>query len=412
MANTLKFGNGEWYGKKDTILAYNDLNSNYKPLPFNFSRDSSATVINKDGLIETVGSDMPRIDYKDDSKGALLLEPQSTNLVPRSEDIDTGWSKLNVTVSNNQTVSPYGTLNAALITVTSTNGQHASYDTLSSSATSGQPYYISCFVKKYNSKYIRLNEGYTGATLGVNLDDGTYNLTNGASDAIIEVFENGWYRIGFKFTPTTTDSQFALYINDNNNENSYAGNGEAVYIWGAQVEKGSYATSYIPTQGSAVTRLADNCSQTTPDSVIGQTEGTIFAHFKRNGNIVVRGGVVFLREDSLRGLSINYINNTLYATSRNDAAINTVLLKTPFDINETAKVAITYNGSVFSGFLNGVKIFTDSVFNPFDTIVTAIRVSYGANSGSDAEIAPNSMKDVRVYNKALTDAELIALTQL
>ena len=86
MANTLKFGNGEWYGKKDTILAYNDENYNYKPLPFDFSRDSSATVINKDGLIETVGSGEPRIDYKDDSKGALLLEPQRTNLLPYSED--------------------------------------------------------------------------------------------------------------------------------------------------------------------------------------------------------------------------------------------------------------------------------------------------------------------------------------
>ncbi len=79
MANTLKFGNGEWYGKKDTILAYNDENSNYKPLPFNFSRASNATVINKDGLIEEVGSGQPRVDYKDDSKGALLLEPSRTN---------------------------------------------------------------------------------------------------------------------------------------------------------------------------------------------------------------------------------------------------------------------------------------------------------------------------------------------
>ena len=85
MANTLKFGNGEWYGKKDTILAYNDENSNYKPLPFDFSRASKATVINKDGLIETVGSGQPRIDYKDDSEGALLLEPQRTNLVTYSE---------------------------------------------------------------------------------------------------------------------------------------------------------------------------------------------------------------------------------------------------------------------------------------------------------------------------------------
>ena len=89
---TLKFGNGEWYGKKDTILAYNDENNNYKPLPFDFSRGSSATVVNKDGLIETVGSGEPRVDYKDNTKGALLLEPSRTNLVNYSSNFQSGWS--------------------------------------------------------------------------------------------------------------------------------------------------------------------------------------------------------------------------------------------------------------------------------------------------------------------------------
>ena len=115
MANTLKFGNGEWYGKKDTILAYNDENSNYKPLPFNFSRASKATVVNKDGLIETVGSGEPRIDYKDDSKGALLLEPQRTNLFTYSEDFSNGsWQKVaSSTITTNTVISPDSTLNAS-----------------------------------------------------------------------------------------------------------------------------------------------------------------------------------------------------------------------------------------------------------------------------------------------------------
>jgi len=108
MANTLKFGNGEWYGKKDTILAYNDENSNYKPLPFNFSRASKATVVNKDGLIEEVGSGQPRIDYKDNSKGALLLEPQRSNLAIQS-------SIENMTGSSSNTgVVEFGNLNNGL----------------------------------------------------------------------------------------------------------------------------------------------------------------------------------------------------------------------------------------------------------------------------------------------------------
>ena len=57
MANTFKFGNGEWAVGKETALAYNDENSNFKPLPFTFDRASTATVVNKQGLIETVGID-------------------------------------------------------------------------------------------------------------------------------------------------------------------------------------------------------------------------------------------------------------------------------------------------------------------------------------------------------------------
>ena len=80
MSATLNLGtDGNWATKKDTILAYNDENSNFKPLAFNFDRDTLATRVNKDGLIETVGSGEPRIDYKDDSKGALLLEPSRSN---------------------------------------------------------------------------------------------------------------------------------------------------------------------------------------------------------------------------------------------------------------------------------------------------------------------------------------------
>ena len=100
MANTLKFGNGEWYGKKDTILAYNDENSNYKPLPFDFSRASNATVINKDGLIEEVGSGQPRIDYLGNTKGALKLEPQRTNILTQSQAFDNAyWSKSGASVT-------------------------------------------------------------------------------------------------------------------------------------------------------------------------------------------------------------------------------------------------------------------------------------------------------------------------
>ena len=87
MANTtLKFGNGNWAIKEDSALAYSDQYDNFKPLPFDFSRASNATVVNKAGLIETVGNGIPRIDFLGNTQGALLLEPQRTNAITNSSE--------------------------------------------------------------------------------------------------------------------------------------------------------------------------------------------------------------------------------------------------------------------------------------------------------------------------------------
>ena len=80
MANTLNLGDGNWATREDSLLGYNLENNNFKPLPFDFTRSSSATRINKNGLIERINREKPRIDFLGNTKGALLLEPQRTNL--------------------------------------------------------------------------------------------------------------------------------------------------------------------------------------------------------------------------------------------------------------------------------------------------------------------------------------------
>jgi hypothetical protein len=112
MANTLQLGNGKWATGKDTVLAFNDENNNFKPLPFDFSRASSATVVNQSGLIETVGSGTPRIDFLGNTKGALLLEPTRTNYVPNSENMSAWNLQANIINSlNTDVIAPDGTLN-------------------------------------------------------------------------------------------------------------------------------------------------------------------------------------------------------------------------------------------------------------------------------------------------------------
>ena len=107
MANTFKFGNGNWAVKDGLALAYNDENNNFKPLPFDFTRASTATRVNKDALIETVPSGKARIDFLNNTSGHLLLEPSRTNAQPYSEQFDnSAWTKGNSSISANQTTAP------------------------------------------------------------------------------------------------------------------------------------------------------------------------------------------------------------------------------------------------------------------------------------------------------------------
>ena len=265
MANTLKFGNGEWYGKKDTILAYNDENSNYKPLPFDFSRASKATVINKYGLIEEVGSGEPRIDYLGNTKGALKLEPQRTNILTQSQAFDNAyWSKSGASVTGGfaspSADSPLG----AFKLVATTNDPYIYKTGLNVTANTQT---ASIYVKGVGSsigKEGRLLFWYIGTAGGTTLSV-PFTLTS------------DWQRVQGSSTPTSGGT-IALRID----LPDVSVVGEEVLIYGAQLEQGSYSTSLINTQGSAVTRLADSCSQTVPSGVIGQTEGTLYAEL---GNI-------------------------------------------------------------------------------------------------------------------------------
>ena len=123
MANTFKFGNENWAVKDGKVLAYNDENNAFKPLPFTFARSSSATRVDNEGLIKTTDSGFARIDFLNNTSGHLLLEPSSTNLFDYSEDFSQ-WENIRTTDALSSINSPSGSANVYKIIPTTDNNTH------------------------------------------------------------------------------------------------------------------------------------------------------------------------------------------------------------------------------------------------------------------------------------------------
>jgi hypothetical protein len=407
MANTLKFGNGTWATKKGSTLAYNDENDRYKPLPFTTTRASSATRVNKAGLIETVGSGEPRIDFSNDVKGALLLEPSRTNINTNSESFNT-YSLVGGSVISDNLISPSGFLNADSFVEDSNNSQHRIRKDIA--VTAGN-YTVSCFVKG-TDRYLSIYPQSAGVAYSVfDLNNGTITKTGGASyiDSKIENYGNGWYRCILTYSVSTGNSYVHLYLSNISSGTAaeaptYTGNGSIMNFYGLQIEQGSYATSYIPTSGSAVTRIAEVCNNGGNDQVFNNNTSVWFIDFSRfiyDSSISTRSMVL---QDSSGVDQILFwfdhpSDSVRFRDSLNSLAVIGGYISTL--ANARKKVALKIDGTVLSVFADGVKIGSDY------TRPTAFSIGKMDFYGGGTNIL-----DVRYYNTALTDQELIALTQV
>jgi len=412
MSNTLKFGNGLWATKEGSTLAYNDENGNFKPLPFDFTRASSATRVNQQGLIETVASGVPRIDYTD-ANGALKLEPQRTNLVTYSEDFSNAyWNKSDSSITSNAAISPDGALNAdKLVENTSTTSHHL-YGNIAAAV---GVYTFSVFVKKGEREYVYLYSDAVGKGKSFNLANGTIDadIIAAPTSAKIDDYGNGWYRCSM--TITANSGAFRIGNCLANGNFSYQGDGTSgVYIYGAQLEQGSYATSYIPTSGQSggVTRVAEVCNNGGNDQVINSTEGVLYFE----GSAIANDGTFKrisvgtsdnLFENSIQ-LRYNAIDNSITYQFRVGNVYQADLTITTNTTNVN-KIACVWKINRFEIWVNGVKEAQDTsgsvpTLNTFDSLF------FGKVSASLTEPFYGNVKDVRLYNTALTDSELIALT--
>jgi hypothetical protein len=222
------------------------------------TRATSATRVNANGVIETVASNVPRIDYSGGGCPSILVEGQRTNHVLYSEQFDNiAWEKgIAATVTANTTVSPDGTTNADTVTC---NGVGLLFTRQVAYLGTTQECSNSIFAKKGNTRYFAFrNYGDSGGLHDV-FDFDTKTWTQNSSAVLsYQELDNGW----FILTSVNSDNLGNYYISFFPTENTGGTEFDSitnkfVYVWGAQAEIASYATSYIPTTSAIVTRNAD-----------------------------------------------------------------------------------------------------------------------------------------------------------
>jgi hypothetical protein len=241
---------------------------------FKFTRDGTASYTDRDGVLQVNGApaNQPRVgfNYEPDSDGVLQLvqgitvEEQRTNLLLRSEEFDNAsWTTLaiNAVSSANQVAAPNGTTTAESIADDAANNAHYLSQSVAVAATT--TYTFSCFLRAGTSNfgYLSLSGSAPGwnDTFVVNLSTGAGNVHTGSfSSTSIQVLPNGWYRVAVtKITTGSGAPQLRVGVAQSLSVISYVGSGSTIFAWGAQLEAGDFATSYIPTTTAAVTRPAD-----------------------------------------------------------------------------------------------------------------------------------------------------------
>ena len=401
---------------------------------FTVTRATTATRVNASGLIESVASGIPRLDYfsSDGTVGcpALLVEPSAQNLVFHSSDWTSNWNAgtaSGTTVVTNSAISlaPDGTATANEIYPTSGNTNHVrtSNSTTAVTYVSGTVYTQSAFFKAgigvgiqvqlHNPAARFAQSGYAN----FDLINGLVSVVSGTTAdtfraARIENYGNGWYRCSYSATCTSAGTGVGVIptliaASGDTRSPSFSGTVTDYLLgWGAQLETGSVATSYIPTTTAAVTRNADVVLVSGAVSgSIGQTSGTFYLDI----SYAIRGTSTGNRWLELSSAT-NNIGLAVAAADVVRSIVNAqsdILPLTP----STAlgiKIAWGYDGSGVVLFVNGTQY---TLTNGGAQVITSLdKVLIDMSSTAGTRMAYARIRAISCYQTRLSNAELAALT--
>jgi hypothetical protein len=336
-----------------------------------------------DYLPTTTRLNIPRIDYSTGSP-ALLVEPQRTNLVTQSQALASSpWYQYGGANSNNTAISPDGNQNANTLNGITGNPGGCYYN---AGVVAGVVYTVSMYAKLGTATNICL---IVNNTMAWNTIGGvSFTTSNG-------LIANEWARVEYTFTAPSNGS-INIHIGKHFEAGVTPQSIGTFYIYGVQLEAGSYSTSYIPTTSASVTRNADIIPNIDINTIGITNEFTMFFDIKE-----VKIGVSDFNLTCTDSTN-NFIWCFYGVTMVLDTSTGGVY---PMSyVSGTNKIVVKYDGTNASVFLNGVKINEYIASSGFSDAKYLLLVGNYVNT--------LSYNSVVLFNENLTDAKCIELTTL
>jgi hypothetical protein len=353
----------------------------------------------------------PRLDYDPVTLAAkgLLVEELRTNLMLRSEEFGnvSSWTPGNVTISSDAVSAPSGASTADSILETAITDIHRIYE-VGATVASGTSYTWSVYVRANGRSIVQLICGATSAVYTAEYDLSAVTTTNrsGTGTATITPVGGGWYRITATAAATASGSGFLQFsLCSAANTTSYLGDiTKGAYLWGAQVEAGSFATSYIPVGSTTAgaTRSADVASVSTQAFPYGATASSLVAAVSilgsGNGNYIA--GLAANSSDN--GLLFYQNASSLQISAYVDASVVSIGTATA---NSVQKLGLAYDGSSNGAVRNGGTV--SSVGTTISAAASKLTIGGNFTGGGNFN---GHIRQITYLPRRISNAELITRT--
>jgi hypothetical protein len=372
---------------------------------------NTATVVNSSGLVATINANLPRFDYNPVTlacKG-LLIEESRTNLCLYSDNLQSStgvWGLTSCTAVENDINGPDGTLSAEKLTATGSFPRLAQTITLVDNTN----YTISIFVKKGDAYVFSLYVvNKVNTTIQTFFDVNAGTVTSGTGT--IEPYANGFYRCSMTFNSASGATAPVLrFVNNAQGVTGGWSGTNYLYAWGAQLEAGAFATSYIPTVASQVTRSADVATMTGTNfsDWYNSSQGSLYAEFQYIGAPKATGGAASINNNttSNRVLSLEIgTTNGLVATSTSGFTGATLVAMTSGTVY---KATLAVNSNEFAFAYNGNATTQQS-----GTInaTSMTQLEFGGLAGQATRVQNIYLRKVNYYPQRLINNEVQATSK-